>query len=213
MEILKIIDKLKSKRKVFYSESDFQFALAWEIQKYYEKADVKVRLEYPNSQGNDFSNPQKMEYVDIIVILDNKIYPIELKYKTKSLTVVDNDETYCLKNQGAQNFGRYEYLKDIQRIEKFLEKKDFQCGYAILLTNAELYWSKNNPDNMDAQFQIEDGDTKTGTLIWNGETKDKMKKGRSITLQREYKIKWNEYSNFGINNGEFRYCINVIKKS
>ena len=204
MEILKIIDKLKSKRKVFYSESDFQFALAWEIQTYYPNA--YIRLEYPLNK----------EYMDIRVELDNKIYPIELKYKTKSLTVEDNDETYCLKNQGAQDIGRYDYLKDVQRIEQFLKEKDYECGYAILLTNDKLYWSENKRENnIDAQFCLNDGVEKTGKLKWSEKTGEGTKKGREngIILKGKYKINWNEYSNFGKKNDEFKYCLNVIKKS
>jgi hypothetical protein len=110
MDMVKIIDKLRSKRRIFCSEKDFQFALAWEIQKCYDKSNI--RLEYcPNLEKN--------VHIDIIVELDNKYYPIELKYKTKTFIGKDNNENYFLKNQGAQDIGKYDYLKDIQRIEQF----------------------------------------------------------------------------------------------
>ena len=46
-EIERVIEKLKEKRKIFYSEDDFKFALAWIIQEEYSEA--KVRLEYCKS--------------------------------------------------------------------------------------------------------------------------------------------------------------------
>jgi len=206
MEIIKIIDELISERKIFFSESDFQFALAWEIKRFYD--DAKIRLEY-------CPNPKGKEYIDIIVNLENKIYPIELKYKTKSFTTEDNNEIYHLKNQAATDHGRYDYLKDIWRIEKFLkENENFECGYAILLTNDNLYWSKNKPKTIDEQFYLNENEIITGELGWSEKTSEGTKKGREkkIVLDGEYKINWNEFSNFGKKNGEFRYCLNEIKK-
>lgn len=45
LDIEKCMKSLSEKRPIFHSEADFQFALAWEIQKEYPKANV--RLEYP----------------------------------------------------------------------------------------------------------------------------------------------------------------------
>ena len=223
MEIDKIIDELKSKRKVFFSESDFQFALAWKIQRHYAKKNIEadIRLEYCFQDKDDNKN----KYIDIIVKLENTIYPIELKYKTlsflnektKSRTVKDNNEYYNLKNQGAQDLGRYDYLKDIQRIEQFSKnkdyEKDFECGYAILLTNDKLYWSETNRDTIDKQFRIDNGFIKTGKLVWTGgatgTTKDRTE---AIKLNGKYEINWKDYHKFdGVKNGEFKYCLNVIR--
>ena len=69
-----IMDKLKTKRTIFFSEADLQHELAWIIKEEYPNS--KVRLEYC---------PQfdlKM-HIDILVIIDNKWIPIEIKYKTK----------------------------------------------------------------------------------------------------------------------------------
>ena len=203
MEIDKIIDELKSKRKVFFSESDFQFALAWEIQKLYDKA--KIRLEYC-IQGN--------KYIDIRVELENRIYPIELKYKTRLLDVEYNNEKYQLKNQGAQDHGRYDYLKDIQRLEEFSkEMENFECGYAILLTNDISYWDNDKANCVDVQFSLKDNRTTPKKMSWENAGKGTTK-GREddIELSEEYKINWKDYYNFdGVKNGEFRYCISVIK--
>ncbi|GHU76691.1 hypothetical protein FACS189461_4560 [Spirochaetia bacterium] len=104
MDFEKVFANLRNQRKVFCSEKDFQFALAWEIQQFYTKA--TVRLEYCPSPGKNI-------HIDIVVELNNKMYPIELKYKTKAFTAEINNEPYYLKNQYAHNFGKYDYLKDI----------------------------------------------------------------------------------------------------
>jgi hypothetical protein len=205
MNIIKIIDKLRSNRRIFFSESDFQFALAWEIQKYYNRANI--RLEY-------CPNPVMNVHIDIIVELENKIYPIELKYKTKTFIGKDNNEEYYLKNQGAQDIGKYDYLKDIQRIEKFSKMiENYKYGFVILLTNDESYWIKNKKDTVDEQFYLTENIMKNGMLNWSKNASDGTMKNRNvpINLIGKYKINWNEYSNFtGVKNGKFRYCLNVI---
>lgn len=44
MDITKILNNLSNKRKIFVSEADFKFALAWEIKS--EILEAEVRLEY-----------------------------------------------------------------------------------------------------------------------------------------------------------------------
>lgn len=44
MDLLPVIELLRQKRPIFHSEADFQFALAWEIQRLYTS--TVVRLEY-----------------------------------------------------------------------------------------------------------------------------------------------------------------------
>ena len=97
------LSRLKNKRKVFHSEADFQFALAWELQLQYP--DASVRLEYP--PPND---PTK--YVDILLRLGDDVYPIELKYKTKLFSAVVGGEPYYLKNHGAQDIGKHDFVKE-----------------------------------------------------------------------------------------------------
>lgn len=206
MDIEKVINNLKSHRKIFYSESDFQFALAWEIQKYYSKA--KIRLERCHTL--------KDLYVDIIVLLDNKEYPIELKYKTKMLETKENNEEYFLKEQGAQDLGRYDYLKDIQRLENLSKEiNNFGKGFAILLTNDTSYCGKKRKGAIDEEFFLTQNEIKTGTMKWAPKagkvTTNKRK--NPIKLSGKYKINWKDYSKFeNQKNGEFKYCLSIVKK-
>jgi len=70
MDLQVPLSRLKSNRKVFHSEADFQFALAWELQLQYP--DAAIRLEYP--PPND---PTK--YVDILLHLGDDVYPIDVE--------------------------------------------------------------------------------------------------------------------------------------
>lgn len=68
-DLEKCLSSLKTKRPVFHSEADFQFALAWEIKELYP--DIEIRLEYPINELN--------MYIDIMLLNQDKAIPIELK--------------------------------------------------------------------------------------------------------------------------------------
>ena len=102
------LEQLKKKHRIFHSEADFQFSLAWELQKILPTA--KIRLEYCPSFAREM-------HIDIYVIDEEGSHPIELKYKSRGIELIDDNEYFKLKNHGAQDIGRYDYLYDIQRIE------------------------------------------------------------------------------------------------
>lgn len=121
---------LAKERKVFWSEADFQFAFAWKLKEMFEDSNpqstINVRLERRTDaleqrtdapeQGNEKENSGDI-YIDIWVEINEKVYPIELKYKTIQCTITDGSEEYKLKQHGACDIGCYLYLKDVERIE------------------------------------------------------------------------------------------------
>jgi len=140
-----------------------------------------------------------------------------------------NSEEFKLKNQGAQNFGRYDFLKDISRLEKFKNseivkkmKKSFY-GYAIFLTNDYLYWKKTNRKKIpsDIQFRLQDSnEIEKGEHGWENNSSSGIKKGRTekITLSNKYEISWSDYSKIdksknckNSNHSIFRYLLVKIK--
>jgi hypothetical protein len=102
--VKEVIETLKGKRAVFFSEDDFKFAIAGEIKQKYP--DSEIFLEYC------FDGKK---YLDILVLWQKHTYPIELKYKTKELVVEGKinsvDVEFKLKKQGASTNGRYDFLK------------------------------------------------------------------------------------------------------
>lgn len=208
MELIPVIDLLRQKRSLFHSEADFQFALAWEIQLLYPTAEI--RIEYsPASEPN--------KYIDILVYYKGFTYPIELKYKTKKLSVFDGGEQYNLKNHGAQDLGAYDFVKDICRVESFATHLDgFKCGYVLWLTNDQYYWNvPNNPNAGYAAFSVHHGAKKTGTMSWGSRLSAGTLKGREkeLQLQDEYDIIWNDYSDLNVKGSAFKYAIMRVGKS
>ena len=203
-----IMRKLKEKRKIFVSEADFQLEMAWIIKEEYPNA--KVRLEYCPSF--DFSM-----HIDILVIMNNKWIPIELKYKTKGCQKDVDNEIFNLKNHGAKDVNCYLYLKDIQRIETIRDNVSEFCeGYTVFITNELSYMRKPIKQNcVYEQFSLEDNIVKNGILNWSEEASDGTKKNceNPICLKNKYRMTWNNYSKIDdTNTGTFVYLINKISK-
>lgn len=180
------LNALRTKRKLFSSEADFQFALAWTIKELYPH--VEVRLEWIPVDYNPNI------YIDIVVFEGDDLIPIELKYKTKKTDKVVGDERFVLKNQSATDLGRYDFLKDIQRIE-FIKQhfKSFKEGYVVLLTNDPNYLAAPSANAGYGAFSIADGDIKTGALRW-AEGSKSIKGREGIDLLGSYPLRWSEYS-------------------
>ncbi len=204
-----IVNKLKQKRKIFVSEADFQLELAWVIKENYPTA--KIRLEYPPSFDLNM-------HIDILVVIDNKWYPIELKYKTKGCKKIIDDEIFNLKNHGAKDVNSYLYLKDIMRIEKVRNNiNNFGNGYTMFITNDLSYMKKPLKDNcVYREFSLEDRIVKKGKMFWSkNASKGTMKNCEEpIILNDSYNINWKCYSKLdNENTGTFIYVINEIKNN
>ena len=132
LNIRRLLTGLADNRKVFHSEADFQHALAWHIHQTMPKS--QIRLEFPVPVEH-----RKM-YVDIW--LPEQKTAIELKYVTRSSELEHNEESFTLRNHGAHPPRRYDFLRDIQRLERMRSVPELcEAGHAVLLTNDPLYWN------------------------------------------------------------------------
>lgn len=208
---------------VFSNEAQFQFALAWKLGEKLalEKKEFEIILEHLVMVGD------KKYYIDILIRIGNDLYPIELKYKSaaKNLTYKSNGREYHTFNQGAEDCGSYDFLKDIMRLELLTDKNlrvlsDYtvQTGFAIMMTNDYLYkrapLTKTNGDHYCwEQFFLTPNKTIKGTLNWvdkngntinkPGEAYEKIRKtygedrAKPITLTKKegYLLEWQPYSN------------------
>lgn len=204
MNILAAIETLSHKRKAFHSEADFQFSLAWEIQE--SKPECQVRLEYSPSAINP------AVHIDICVLFKNEVIPIELKYLKKKLKFQENGEQFDLRDNGAQDISRYDFLKDVQRIEHFKQSlPGVKQGYVILLTNDPAYWTaKNNRNTIDNSFLIDEGKSITGKLAWAEHAGPGTMKGREKPIEIEgcYFVQWHDFSFVNSSSaGTFRYLM------
>lgn len=206
IEIHKILITLAKKRPIFHSEADFQHAFAWEIHR--ELPNASVRLELTVQVKNQYL------HIDLWIQNQEDILAVELKYKTRSLSVQIDNEQYRLKNQSAQDIGRHDFIKDIQRLEHVAGMQRNIIGYAVLLTNDSAYWAKPAYHNtVDANFRIHDGRVLAGVLDWGVNASDGIKKNReqSLVLRNKYIVQWENFSHPSHESyGEFRtLTINV----
>ena len=122
MDINAVIESLSRRRPIFHLESDFQFALAWEIQSTYPDSDIRLEVPFSHEVNGR---------IDIRVSVDGAVFPIELKYLKKSLRYTINDETFALAD-GVHDMDMYRCMADISRLETFCGKLyGFDTGYAV----------------------------------------------------------------------------------
>jgi hypothetical protein len=202
LDVLGILAQLARERKIFHSEADFQHALAWKIHELHPTA--KLRLELPSGRFD------KRERIDILVILDGIHCAIELKYKKRKLDGVFDGEKFVLSNDGAQDIGRYDFVKDVARLERYVGSTDNTVGWAVLLTNDDLYWRESPRGLNSAAFFLHEGRLVAGgqPLDWHARTGEGTKRGRAepFTLRANYTLEWKHYSSVaGMPNGTFRY--------
>lgn len=203
IEISKILTIISEQRPVFHSEADFQHAFAWEIHR--QLPEAYIRLELPVQVKDHYL------HVDVWIINYDEILAVELKYKTRGLSILVENEQYSLKNQVAQDLGRYDFIKDIQRLEHLASEKQNYIGYAILLTNDSAYWKKPAYNNtVDADFRLDDTRILEGSFNWGPNASFGTKKNReqTLVLQNRYPVQWEDFSRPSIKSyGLFRSLI------
>ena len=201
LQIQDFMAQMAGHRPVFHSEADFQHAFAWQLHQKFP--DAQIRLEYP-------FRAEKWIYIDIWSRLADQMHiAIELKYKTTRTELEHSGELYHLKNQGAQDIGRYDFLKDVQRLEDTISRSAHTVGYAILLTNDPGYWQQGRENTVDAAFRLHDNRTLHGEMKWDVSAPPRTIVGRkdSLKFPRQHHIRWQDYSNVPAaqRGGIFRY--------
>jgi len=171
---------------------------------------ARVRLEINKGSAG------KKERLDMFVLDGDQSYAIELKYKTRKLNLAHDGEEFRLSNHGAQDTGRYDFVKDIGRLERFVHAHGNNLiGYAILLTNDDLYWKEAKRSlTADAGFRIHEGRVLNGELRWTEGTGAGTMENREVghSLTGTHTIRWADYSELkGDGPGKFRYLILEIR--
>ena len=219
-QMIDILNELSIKKdeKPYLSEAQFQFELAWEIQKKFKN--VKVLLEY-TACSQEINGKRKRFESDIIVQFENNTYiAIELKYKTTEAIV----NGIPLIQQAGQPGTKYDYLWDIHRIELLHQKDEDHyeyhlegtCigGYAIFLTNDSSYWGESEGTAYNFRLCNKRTITPNDNICWNVSL-DKKKawmSRESFNLFESYCFNWESYITYDYKNKlkEFKYLLTPI---
>ena len=184
LDIHRIMESLATRRPVFHSESDFQFALAWQIHE--SIPDCEVRLEFKPF-------PDERMYLDIW--LPTLEIAIELKYLTRNLDIECGGERFVL-TDGARDIESYDCVKDIQRLERITDWGSAEHGIAIVLTNDPWHWEGPRRQTIGDAFCLYEGRELMGEMAWATRAGRGSTQGRaeSLLLEGSYDLRWENYS-------------------
>lgn len=198
------LQRLAGERPVFHSEADFQRALGWRLHRDFD--DVVVRLEYPLPWGG------RRAYADIWLAPAGgppaDAIVLELKYWKQRLRVTIDHEPFVLVDQDDRDVSRYDFLRDVTRVERLIAEGYARAGAVIALTNDFGYWRSGLPDTNDADFRLHEGRRLAGVLRWGEKASAGTRRGREapLALRGEYRPVWRPYSTVdGGPHAEFRY--------
>ena len=207
--IQSVLASLAINRPVFHSEADFQHEFAW---KFRHKVKGQIRLEKPFNLPAE-KNPAEVDamHVDILIRPGTSAdwIAFELKYTTKKWQGDFNDEQFNLKDHSAHDVRRYDFWRDVRRLERLRNEKKIARGYAIIITNHQGYWNPGHKENpVDKHFRLHSGRGKVkGKLSWLPHASEGTIRGRKapINLCGKYTLNWESYSE--VDGQKFRYLL------
>lgn len=138
--------------------------------------------------------------IDIWAEKGSETIAIEVRYKTAFLQTMNKGKHIHLKQQAAQDISRYDFVKDMEKLERIAAQNAGVTGYALLLTNDHLYWQHPKKGNaVDEDFHIYEKNILTGKRAWKQHASNGTTLGREepIYLNGTYEMKWQPYLTLG----------------
>jgi len=180
-KVLNALKELAKKRPIFHSEEELQNNFGKTILMLYPDSLFKLSrridlgLDYPKSK------------YDLWVELDGVKFLVNIKYVTSAY----KDNEFTLLDQGYEETQIFDFLKDVERLEKLA--KDGVFGFNIFLTNCSKYWK-----NLENDFNIAENTELKGSITW---------KNQYLDLKKDYSCIWIDYSKLKRSepNSTFRY--------
>lgn len=221
---------LNYNQEFFFNERDFQMHLAIYLKlskNNYDDVDVEYHV--PIDFKKDFDKEYltwdtKVLSIDIMVRKGEYFVPIELKYKLKGLKgsierlgEKSQKEINIVTNQAAQDLGRYDFWKDVKRVELLSEfYKKVIGGLVVFLTNDSSYKNKPNEKVKYYNFRM-DGADDIGNCVmqWNGTCPVSSNSYGDFLLKGSYRLSWKDFviskEKHNISkNIKYHYCIAQI---
>ena len=230
-----LLSFVKQIKRVIFNERDLQLYLSDQLKSSGHYDNVYLEYHLPKGVNPNFDEgyadwETERPSIDIVLEIDNRFIAIELKNKLKSFSTNlsrfgESTDVQILKNQAAQNIGRYQFWKDVKRLELLKQSyKNVLGGVALFLTNDGNYINTTSSADYEA-FSMEGGCKKGGKnskpLDWaspikkdkNGkELLDKsgnpIRKSPAIELNGTYSPYWEDA--FSIGDEKFHCCRVIV---
>lgn len=206
-----IIKFLERNKHIFTNERDLQMHLAIALANEYGVDSVEVEYFIPGETFIEKSYPWKQLYkstcnqdmrIDIVVQRGSEFVPIELKYKTKAIKE-DSIKRFgkplvgaqLVKDQSAQDLGRYDFWKDVRRLELVKEVfPNVKKGIVLFVTNDKAYCKapkETSKGHVPNCYHFYLTDNKESCREWRNKSEKKYEPERpNFCLNKTYDIKW-----------------------
>ena len=239
---------IASYQALFMNECEIQLRLSHYLMdtKHYDKVYVEYAVPLVKLQADDFEVPQKVSeeknewtkpvnfpwrsqmYIDIVVEKEGKFAVVELKYAPKptgqDLDVFGGKVEVKIEDPGGQNNMKYEYWKDVRRIEALTRIQEVEGGVALIVSNECSYRNSPNPNAKEpgyAKFAMyEKNIVGLEEMRWGEDISEKVKEDRpAFKLDGIYFCRWKDTAipsiidkNNGQPKGYFKYMMTVVSK-
>ena len=230
-----LLSYVKQIDRVIFNERDLQLYLSDKLKSSGHYDDIHLEYHLPKGVNAKFDEgyadwETERPSIDIVLEIGSRFIAIELKNKLKSFSTNlsrfgESTNVQILKNQAAQNLGRYQFWKDVKRIELLKQSyKNVLGGVALFLTNDGNYLNTTSGADYE-DFSMEEGCKKGGEnskpLDWGSPIKkdkngkefiDKsgnpIRKSPAIVLDETYSPSWAEV--FAIDEEKFHRCHVIV---
>lgn len=187
---------LDNNKELYFNERDFQMHLATYLHQTGHYEDVDVEYYVPQSELENYIWNNELR-IDVLVSKGGEYLPIELKYKTKSVKkrIPRFGERLSLnvevmKNQGAQDLGKYDFWKDVRRIEIIKKRfKTVKNGLAIFMTNDPTYLQNGQMSSNHVNFSMTEG-THHKEKHWLDKVSICSKTHPDFDVDTDYSVHW-----------------------
>lgn len=196
-DIHSVMEQLAARRPIFHNRVDFQRALASQIEETTPGCEVLVECKPFPAAGRSMD-----------IWLPAEGVAIELKYPTRAMQAECGGGQFTLKNHSADDQGRYDYIKAVQRLEKIVaDSESASAGFAVMLTNEPLYWKLRRGGGISDAFFLHEGRRLTGRMAWAEHAGEGSIRSRAapLLLSGAYDLRWRDYSALPEKYGQFRY--------
>lgn len=187
---------LDTNTELLFNERDFQMHLATFLKQTGHYDDVDVEYYVPLSELENYIWNSELR-IDVLVRKEDEYLPIELKYKTKTVKKriprfgePVSSAVEVMKNQGAQDLGKYDFWKDVRRIEIVRKRfKAIKSGMAVFVTNDPSYQQSGRELSNHIKFSMTEG-AHGKEKHWLDKESTCCKTHPDFNVDQEYSIHW-----------------------